>query len=85
LACIPQDIFYEIASFLDVRSISRILRLNLSLNRLEKDCKSGNFGGQAVFWHTIYMMRPPHKNPGFKLDKVDWRMLLQKKDAKDAE
>jgi hypothetical protein len=51
---------------------------------VEKDCKQGTlFSGQAVFWHTIYMMRPPHKNPGFKLDKVDWRMLLVKKDAKD--
>jgi len=33
-----------------------------------------------VFWHTIFMMRPPHKNPGFKIDKVDWRKLLLKKD-----
>ena len=26
------------------------------------------------------MARPPHKNPGFKLDKVDWRQLLINKD-----
>jgi hypothetical protein len=31
------------------------------------------------------MMRPPYKNPGFKIDKVDWRMLLAKKDAKTLE
>jgi hypothetical protein len=26
------------------------------------------------------MARPPYKNPGFKIDKVDWRKLLLKKD-----
>jgi hypothetical protein len=29
------------------------------------------------------MSRPPYKNPGFKVDKVDWRKLLLKKDHAD--
>ena len=32
-----------------------------------------------VFWHKVFMARPPHRDPGFKIDKVDWRKLLLKK------
>lgn len=38
-----------------------------------------------MFWHKVYMFRPPHKNPGFKIDKVDWRRLLYKKDRETIE
>jgi len=37
-----------------------------------------------VFWHQVYMARPPHKNPGFKIDKVNWKKLLVKKDTEEA-
>ena len=75
---LPQDLFYKLVSYLDVRSITRVLRAS---TRLEKAQATS---GIAVFWHTAYMMRPPYKNPGFKLDRVDWRVLLLKKDQKDA-
>lgn len=67
---LPQDMFYKLASYLDVRSITRVLRASTRLGRLEKGQTSG------IFWHTVYMLRPPYKNPGFKLDRVDWRVLL---------
>jgi hypothetical protein len=72
--------FYKLASYLDVRSITRVLRASTRLNRLEKGQAIQSASGTAIFWHTVYMLRPPYKNPGFKLDKVDWRILLLKKD-----
>ena len=72
--------FFNLASCLDVRSISRVLCASTRLNRLEKGQSTQSASGIAIFWHTVYMMRPPYKNPGFKLDKVDWRILLLKKD-----
>ena len=39
----------------------------------------------AIFWHKVFMARPPHKNPGFKIDRVDWRKLLLKKDNETKE
>jgi len=78
---LPQDLFYKLASYLDVRSITRVLRASTRLHRLERGQASSS---PAVFWHTVYMLRPPYKNPGFKLDRVDWRVLLLKKDQKDA-
>ena len=78
---LPQDMFYKLASYLDVRSITRVLRASTRLSRLEK----GQATGTGIFWHTVYMLRPPYKNPGFKLDRVDWRVLLLKKDLKDAQ
>ena len=76
---LPQDLFYKLASYLDVRSITRVLRASTRVSRLEKGHATTN-----IFWHTVYMLRPPYKNPGFKLDRVDWRVLLLKKDLKDA-
>ena len=75
---LPQDLFYKLASYLDVRSITRVLRASTRLTRLEKG--QATQSSTAVFWHTVYMLRPPYKNPGFKLDRVDWRVLLLKKD-----
>ena len=73
---LPQDLFYKLASYLDVRSITRVLRASTRISRLEK----GQASATSTFWHTVYMLRPPYKNPGFKLDRVDWRVLLMKKD-----
>ena len=79
---LPSDIFNLISSFLvslsfmtliiykDAKSISRVIRTTNRMYQYDSN----------VFWHTIFMMRPPHKNPGFKIDKVDWRKLLLKKD-----
>lgn len=68
-------IIYQITVFLDCKHIARRLQcLNTSMVSLEKQI------GQNVFWHKVFMARPPHKNPGFQIDKVDWRKLLLKKD-----
>jgi len=75
---LPQDLFYKLASYLDMRSITRVLRASTRLTRLEKG--QATQSSTAIFWHTVYMLRPPYKNPGFKLDRVDWRVLLLKKD-----
>lgn len=31
-----------------------------------------------VFWHKIYVMK--YKNPGFKVDKLDWKQAYFKKE-----
>ena len=57
-----------------------MISLNTHLKSLETDAIQGPYRGSSVFWHRVFMARPPYKNPGFKIDKVDWRKLLLKKD-----
>ncbi|TNV71099.1 hypothetical protein FGO68_gene13685 [Halteria grandinella] len=68
-------IIYHLTVFLDCAHIARkLLCLNTRMASLERGM------GVSLFWHRVYMARPGSRNPGFQVDKVDWRKLLVKKE-----